>query len=71
MSERVAPRLVLPGVVVTWFVTDFPDPGKADGSHPAPLEPALRQGKLTMAGRVGKARIIRELRSRGLLEMHR
>ncbi len=28
VSERVAPRLVLPGVVVTWFVTGFPDPGQ-------------------------------------------
>ena len=41
MSERVALRLVLPGVVVTWFVTGFPDPGKVDGSHAMPLEPAL------------------------------
>jgi hypothetical protein len=31
-SERVALRLVLPRVVVTWFVTGFPDIGKADGS---------------------------------------
>jgi hypothetical protein len=27
-SERVALRLVLPGRVVTWFVTGFRDPGK-------------------------------------------
>jgi hypothetical protein len=41
VSERVAFRLVLPGVVVTWFVTGFPDPGKAGGSHAVPLEPVL------------------------------
>ena len=32
VSERVALRLVLPGVVVTWIVTGFPDLGKVDGS---------------------------------------
>lgn len=41
VSERVALRLVLPGVVVTWFVTGFLDPGKVDGQHPVLLEPAL------------------------------
>jgi hypothetical protein len=45
VSERVAPRLVLLGAVVTWFVTGFPDPGKVD---------SLRQEELTMAGRVGE-----------------
>lgn len=41
MYEYVASRLVLPGVVVTWFVTGLPDPGKGGGSHPLLLEPAL------------------------------
>jgi hypothetical protein len=31
VSERVVPCLVLPRVVVTWFVTDFPDHAKVDG----------------------------------------
>ena len=37
MSDRVAFRLLPPGVVVTWFVTGFPDPGKVDDSHAVPL----------------------------------
>ena len=52
MSDCVVLRPTLPGAVVTWFVTDFPDPGKVDGSHAVP-ERALRQDKLTVAGRVG------------------
>jgi hypothetical protein len=51
VSEAVALRLLLPGVVVTWFVTGFPDPGKADGSRAVPLGPALRRDNLTVAGR--------------------
>jgi hypothetical protein len=52
VSECVALRLVSPGVVVTWFVTGFLDPGKVDGPHPALLEACpLRRDKLTMAGR--------------------
>ena len=43
MSERVALRLVLHGVVVTWFVTGSSDFGKADGAHAMPLEPILPQ----------------------------
>ncbi len=50
MSERVAARLVLSGVVVTWFVTGFPDPGTFDGLPAVPLEPALGQHKPRMAG---------------------
>jgi hypothetical protein len=54
VSERVALRLVLPGVVVTWFVTGFPDLERAGGSHPVLPQPAHRQEKLTMAGRVSE-----------------
>jgi hypothetical protein len=51
VSEQVALRLALPGVVVTWFVTGFPDPGKVGGSHAVPLKPcSLWQDKLTVAG---------------------
>ena len=53
MSERVALRLVLPGVVVTWFVTGFLDPGKVDGPHPALLEACL-SGKASLRWRVGE-----------------
>jgi hypothetical protein len=45
VSERVAPRLVLLGAVVTWFVTGFPDPGRSTLSG---------KKKLTIAGRVGE-----------------
>ena len=57
MSGYVALRRSLPGTVVTWFVTGFPDPGKVGGSHAVPLKPALsgktslrRRGDLAMAG---------------------
>ena len=54
VSGCVALCLPLPGVVVTWFVTGFPDPGKVGGSHPVLLESALRHEKLTMTERLGK-----------------
>jgi hypothetical protein len=38
VSECVVPRLMLPGVVVTWIVPVFPDPRKSGGSYLAPLE---------------------------------
>jgi hypothetical protein len=38
LSERVALRPVLPGLVVTWFVTGFPDPGKVADPHPVLFE---------------------------------
>ena len=41
MSERVALRLLLPGVVVTWIVTGFPDLGRSTVRHAVLLEPAL------------------------------
>jgi hypothetical protein len=41
VSDRVAFRLLLPGVVVTWFVTGFPDPGKVDDSRAVPLAATL------------------------------
>jgi|SRR5580693_4617312 hypothetical protein len=40
VSEGVARRLVLPGVVVTWFVTGLPDLGKASGSRSVESTPA-------------------------------
>jgi hypothetical protein len=56
VSGYVALCLSLPGAVVTWFVTGFPDPGKADGSHAVPLKPALSgQDKLTVAGDLAMA----------------
>jgi hypothetical protein len=60
VSENVALRLVLPGVVVTWFVTGLPDLGKVDGSRAVPLETALRQDKLTVAGESAKAGYVQE-----------
>jgi hypothetical protein len=53
-SERVALRPVLPGGVVTWFVTGFPDLRKADGPNAIPLYPALPERQAYMAGRVGE-----------------
>ena len=51
MSERVALRLVLPGVVVTWIVTGFPDTWEGRRSASALLEAcSLQQDKLTVAG---------------------
>jgi hypothetical protein len=50
VSECVAPRLVLPGVVVTWFVTGFPDLGKADGSCPVSTRPADSQSFRRLVG---------------------
>jgi hypothetical protein len=41
VSGSVALCLSLPGVVVTWIVTGFTNPGKVDGSHPVLLKPAL------------------------------
>ncbi len=39
VSERVAPRLVLPGVVVTWFVTGLPDlPSTGGVPHGSPYQ---------------------------------
>ena len=75
MSERVALRLVLPGVVVTWFVTGFPDPGKVGGSHPVLLEPAL-SGKKSLRWRGGSVKAgnmagtIPSKRSQPLLRQH-
>ena len=41
MSGYIALCLSLPGTVVTWFVTGFPDPGKVGGSHAVPLTVSL------------------------------
>ena len=51
MSGYVALCLSLPGTVVTWFVTGFPDPGKVGRSHAVPLKPAL-SGKTSLRWRV-------------------
>ena len=57
VSERVAPRLVWPGVVVTLFVTGFPAPGKVRGSHSVLLKPAFSGKKsLRWLGRGGAAK---------------
>jgi hypothetical protein len=40
---NVALCLSLPGTVVTWFVTGFPDPGKVGSSH------AVRLSVLSLA----------------------
>ena len=55
VSERVALRPVLPGVVVTWFVTGFPHPGKVEGSHPMPPLSLLSPARQVYdAGRIGE-----------------
>ncbi len=55
MSEHIVLCLLLPGIVVTWFVTSLPDPGKVGGSHPVLLEPAFSGKKsLRWRGRVGE-----------------
>jgi hypothetical protein len=43
VSGYVALCLSLPGTVVTWFVTGFPDPGKVGCSH------AVRLSVLSLA----------------------
>ena len=40
-SGYVALCLRLPGVVVTWFVTGFPNPGEVGDSHPLLLRSLL------------------------------
>jgi hypothetical protein len=52
VSDRVAFRLLLLGVVVTWFVTGFPDPGKVDDSHAVPLS-----GKTSLRWRGSRRRL--------------
>jgi hypothetical protein len=56
VSENVALRLVLPGVVVTWFVTGLPDLGKADGLRAVPLETAL-SGRTSLRWRASRRRL--------------
>ena len=55
MSEQVALRLVLPGVVVTWFVTGFPDPGRSAVHMPTALACSLLQDELKVAGDLAMA----------------
>jgi hypothetical protein len=60
MSERVALRLVLPGVVVTWIVTGFPVPRKSTPRMRCRLSlPSLRPDKFTLAGLSAKAGNVR------------